>query len=135
MAREKPDHLQQTPAVPDARGIVNDTIRPSRYALDLHGLVRREEPDRLLDLLTISALIEARSCERFHILATGLEDSELRDLYGSLLESEARHHGIYFELATELAGREVADARMRALAEEEAAIVAKPCDWVRLHAG
>jgi len=135
LAREELDHFQQILAVLDGRGVVYETIRPSPYGMALHGLVRREEPERLLDFLTISALIEARSCERFQILATGLADAALRDLYGSLLESEARHHGVYFELAIELVGREVADVRMRELAEQEAAIIAKPCDWVRLHAG
>ena len=101
----------------------------------LHGLVRRSEPDRLLDLLTLSALIEARSCERFQILAEGVSDPSLAELYRSLLACEARHHGIYFDLATQLVGRSRAEARLEELAEEEAEIISRPCEWVRLHAG
>ena len=78
----------------------------------MHALVRRDEPDRLIDTLLISALIEARSCERFQILADGLdEDPELAALYRSLLACEAKHHGIYLDLAMELATREAVDAR------------------------
>lgn len=135
LAREELDHFRQILAVLDRRGIEYETLRPSPYGMALHGLVRREEPNRLLDLLTISALIEARSCERFQILAEGVSDLELRSLYQSLLASEARHHGIYFDLASELVGRVIAENRMKELAEREAEIIAAPCEWVRLHAG
>ena len=135
LAREELEHFQQILAVLDARGIRYETIKPSPYGMALHGSVRREEPDRLLDLLTISALIEARSCERFQILADGIGDAELSELYRSLLASEARHHGVYADLAAQLVGRGPAESRLRELAELEAEIVARPCDWVRLHAG
>lgn len=135
LAREELDHFRQILAVLDRRGIEYETLRPSPYGMALHALVRREEPNRLLDLLTISALIEARSCERFQILAEGVSDLELRSLYQSLLASEARHHGIYFDLASELVGRVIAENRMKELAEREAEIIAAPCEWVRLHAG
>jgi len=135
LAREELEHFQQILAVLDTRGIRYQTIKPSPYGLALHGLVRRDEPDRLLDLLTISALIEARSCERFQILAEGVGDPVLADLYRSLLTSEARHHGLYFELAARLVDRTMAEARLVELAEAEAEIVERPCGWVRLHAG
>jgi tRNA-(ms[2]io[6]A)-hydroxylase len=135
LAREELDHFQQILAVLDARGVRYEAIKPSPYGMALHGLVRRDEPSRLLDLLTISALIEARSCERFQILAEGVTDAALSDLYQSLLACEARHHGIYFELAAQLVDRPVAEARLHELAEAEAEIVSRPCDWVRLHAG
>jgi tRNA-(ms[2]io[6]A)-hydroxylase len=101
----------------------------------LHALTRREEPERLLDILLISALIEARSCERFQILAEGLDEPALAELYRSLLASEARHHGIYVELAAEVMDGETADMRLLELALSEAKIISEPCDWVRIHAG
>lgn len=124
-------------AILDARGVKYQTIRPSPYGMALHAQVRRDEPDRLLDLLCVSALIEARSCERFQLLAEGLgdEDRDARALYASLLASEARHHGIYLALASELVGRDVAEARLEEIGRREAEVVAAPCDWVRLHAG
>lgn len=135
LAREELEHFQEILGVLDARGVKYGTIKPSPYGMALHGLVRRSEPDRLLDLLTLSALIEARSCERFQILAEGVSDPSLAELYRSLLACEARHHGIYFDLATQLVGRSLAEARLEELAEEEAEIISRPCDWVRLHAG
>lgn len=135
LARDELDHFQQILALLDQRGVRYESLRPSPYGIALHGLVRREEPDRLMDLLLISALIEARSCERFQILADGLEEKELAQLYQSLLVSEARHHGVYVELASQLCERESVDDRLRELAMAEAEIISKPCDWVRLHAG
>ncbi len=137
LAREELEHFQQVLAQLDRRGIRYATLKPSPYGLALHALVRRDEPDRLLDVLLIAALIEARSCERFQRLAEGLRDREpaLAALYGGLLASEARHHGLYTDLAGELVPRAVRDARLAVLARAEAEIIARPCDWVRLHAG
>ena len=64
-----------------------------------------------------------------------VEEGDARELYSSLLASEARHHGIYLTLATELVGRAVAEARLEEMARHEAEVVAAPCEWVRLHAG
>jgi tRNA-(ms[2]io[6]A)-hydroxylase len=135
LARDELAHFQQILALLDRRGVRYQSLRPSPYGMALHTLVRRDEPDRLIDLLLISALIEARSCERFQILADGLEEVELVQLYESLLVSEARHHGIYLDLAGRLCERESVDERLRELAMAEAEIVSQPCDWVRLHAG
>ncbi len=135
LAREELEHFQQVLALLDRRGVRYATLKPSPYGMALHALVRRDEPDRLLDVLLISALIEARSCERFQILADGVPDPALAELYRSLLACEARHHGLYHELAGGLVPRAVRDARLAILAQAEAEIVARPCDRVRLHAG
>ena len=44
-------------------------MKPGRYASELRKLVRTHEPKRKLDLMIVHALIEARSCERFRLLA------------------------------------------------------------------
>ncbi|MFK7895890.1 MAG: tRNA-(ms[2]io[6]A)-hydroxylase [Myxococcota bacterium] len=135
LAREELEHFQVILAELDERGIRYETIRPSPYGMALHKLVRRSEPDRLLDILLISALIEARSCERFQILAEGVDDPKLAELYRGLLACEARHHGVYVDLADQLVGRSLQEARLAELAEAEAEILSVDCEWVRLHAG
>jgi tRNA-(ms[2]io[6]A)-hydroxylase len=135
LAREELEHFQLILGELDARGIRYETIKPSPYGMALHKLVRRDEPNRLLDILLIAALIEARSCERFQILADGLSDPLLVELYRGLLACEARHHGVYVDLADQLVGRAVQEARLTELAAAEAEIIARDCDWVRLHAG
>jgi tRNA-(ms[2]io[6]A)-hydroxylase len=137
LARDELDHFQQILAQLDARKIRYETLKPSPYGMALHALTRRDEPDRLVDMLLISALIEARSCERFQILVEGLAgcEPELAALYRGLLASEARHHGLYLDLAAKLIDRSSLDARLSELAAAEAEIISKPCEWVRLHAG
>jgi tRNA-(ms[2]io[6]A)-hydroxylase len=135
LAREELVHFEQVLARLDARGIPYRTIRPGPYGMALHALTRGDEPGRLVDMLLVSALIEARSCERFTLLADAIEDEELACFYRSLVASEARHHGIYLDLAGRLVDRESLDARLTELAQREAEIVERPCEWVRMHAG
>ena len=52
----------------------------------------------MLDSFLVAGIIEARSHERLSILALNVKDNSSRDLYNSLLESEARHFGIYWVL-------------------------------------
>ena len=53
----------------------------------------------------------------------------------SLLVCEARHHGIYLDLAAKIDATGALDVRLAQLAEHEAEIIGRPCDRVRLHAG
>lgn len=57
----------------------------------------------LCDKLLFSALIEARSCERFKLLSQNLEDEELRTFYKHLMVSEAGHYKLFLELAVSVA--------------------------------
>lgn len=133
LAREELEHFEVLLGVLEDRGIPFRRFRPSPYAGKLMKAVRPTEPERLLDTLLCCALIEARSCERMKILSQGLDQPELREMYGSLLASEARHHHGYVELAMELCGREVARARLKELAAHEAQVLREPAPEVRLH--
>lgn len=53
----------------------------------------------LVERLLISALIEARSCERFRLLSEGLEEEYLRDFYHQFMVSEAGHYRTFLNLA------------------------------------
>ena len=98
LAREELRHFEQVIKIMEARDILYEPLSASRYAQGLHKGVRRQEPGRLIDTLIVGALIEARSCERFALLAPEL-DKELGDFYLSLLKSEARHYKDYLRLA------------------------------------
>ncbi len=96
---------------------------PDAYVNALRKAARADGPAApiLLDRLIVSALIEARSCERFKLLADHLPNPELQTFYRGLMESEARHFSLFRGLAEHRFG---ADARRRLekLAEREAAI-------------
>jgi len=55
--------------------------------------------ERLLHKLMISALIEARSCERFRLLSLHISDESLREFYHKFMVSEAGHYRLFLDLA------------------------------------
>jgi tRNA-(ms[2]io[6]A)-hydroxylase len=87
----------------------------------------------MLDSLLVAGLIEARSHERMALLATHSPDPELRSLYGDLLASEARHFGLYWVLCERRWPRPLVEARLRELAEAEAALLAQLHPRPRMH--
>ncbi|MEB3260414.1 MAG: tRNA-(ms[2]io[6]A)-hydroxylase [Cyanobacteriota bacterium] len=119
LAREELAHFERVLALMGRRGIAPRPLPAPPYGAALKAQVRREEPGRLLDSLLVAGLIEARSHERMALLASHSPDPELRDLYGDLLASEARHFGLYWLLAEARCGREALVDRLEALARAE----------------
>ena len=73
----------------------------------------------MLDSLLVAALIEARSHERLSLLALNSENESFKVLYESLLESEARHFGIYWKLAQTKFSKDKTYQRLDELSEIE----------------
>jgi tRNA-(ms[2]io[6]A)-hydroxylase len=133
IVQEELDHFRLVLGLLARRGIRFRKLRPSRYGERLSALVRKEEPGRAVDRLVVAALIEARSCERFGLLRDRLADRELAAFFGGLFESEARHHSTYLRLARTFAPAEEVDARLGALAAEEARIISEGEAVARMH--
>jgi tRNA-(ms[2]io[6]A)-hydroxylase len=133
IVREELEHFEMVLGRIQERGWPWRKLRPSRYGERLHGLIRRDEPGKAVDRLLVAALIEARSCERFGILRDHLADRDLANFFGSLYESEARHHGSYVQLAQLFATRDEVRARLAELAEAEAAIILEGEPLARVH--
>lgn len=106
------------------RGVSLTRDKGDRYAQMLTQLIRKQEPHRLLDLLLIDAIIEARSCERFSILSK-CEDipADLRELYHSLLASEAGHYRTFTDIARRYFPADEVRQRLNELADLEAEII------------
>jgi tRNA-(ms[2]io[6]A)-hydroxylase len=130
---EELDHFHQVRAILDRRGIRFYKLPPSSYGGKLHELVGKEEPQRAVDRLLVAGLIEARSCERFGLLRDRLADRELAAFYGSLFESEARHHSTYVRLAKKFQPEDAVHQRLAELAEAEARIMAEGEERPRMH--
>ena len=130
---EELDHFRQVLDLLAARAIEFRTLRASNYGRQLNDLVRKQDPDRAVDRLLVAALIEARSCERFSLLAEHVADRELADFYRSLFESEARHHSTYVRMARGFAADDVVAERLAELAAEEAAIIERGDTLPRMH--
>lgn len=134
LAREELEHFELVMAILKKRGIAMDSQSPSGYQAQLHAQVRKGMPEKLIDLLLIGALIEARSCERFKLLAEQHPDGELREAFRSLLESEARHHAVFVRLAEHYQDRVAVRERLQQLAEHECTVLEHLPPLPRIHA-
>ncbi len=120
LAEEELRHFRQVLDEIERRGLTLGPPEEDFYAAELrrrvgktrhrHDLASHVIADRLL----VGALIEARSCERFKLLAPVLRESDprLADFYDELFVAEARHHRVFIDLAALVLGDEAA-ARVR----------------------
>ncbi len=135
LAHEELEHFQLTLQQLESRGLAYGLIQPSPYAARLLESVRGVEPQKLLDKMMCNAVIEARSCERMKLLGEALRglETELSDFYLGLVESEARHHGLYLELARGIFSRQEVDQRLLEICRHEAAVLERAPSEPRLH--
>lgn len=134
LAREELRHFEQVLALMARRDIPYPQLSASRYAGELHKLVRKQEPERLVDTLLVGAVIEARSCERFAALVPEL-DGELAEFYASLLKSESRHFMDYLKLARQRAGETEISERLQQILGVERELVESADPQFRFHSG
>ena len=93
----------------------------------------------------VSALIEARSCERFKLLANHLKsaseqnlptsDRELAKLYLGLWASEHGHYRTFIQLAEAIQPEKLVSARWNQMLDAEARIIAHQPIGARMHSG
>jgi tRNA-(ms[2]io[6]A)-hydroxylase len=133
IVNEELEHFHLVLDLLKQRGIKFRRTKPGTYGRQMKELATRQEPQRAVDRLLIAGLIEARSCERFVLLRDHLEDKQLSEFYGSLYESEARHHATYVRLARHYCSEEKVSVRLGELAELESAIIQKGCELPRVH--
>ncbi|MBZ0333843.1 tRNA-(ms[2]io[6]A)-hydroxylase [Marinobacter sp. AL4B] len=133
LAREELRHFEQVLAIMKKRGVAYTHLTPARYASGMRDLVRKDDPGRLVDVLIVGAIIEARSCERFAALAPHL-DEKLSEFYTGLLKSEARHYQDYLKLAVQANGAPV-DERVAEFMAVEKTLIDEPDTEFRFHSG
>ena len=108
IAQEEITHFGMVVERIEARGLILEHERKDHYVNQLLTFVRKDgsREERLVDRLLFSAMIEARSCERFTRLLEVLRDSdpEVARLLADLGPAEKRHWQLFYRLA----GREVA---------------------------
>ena len=126
------------------RGWRPEHITPSPYMGELLRRASRERggrfygkdrPRPLLDRLLIAALVEARSCERFRLLARRAKDGELARLFSDLVGSEAAHFGLYIDLAKEFFPAKEVARRLAALSALESKVLGDLPPGPSIHSG
>ncbi len=133
IAQEELEHFDRVNQILEDRGMPLAPLAAPPYGAGLNQHIRRAEPDRLLDTLLVSALIEARSHERLGLLAAHCPDAALAQLYKGLMASEARHYGIYWTLATTYFESATVHQRLLELAAAESALLTTLHPEPRIH--
>ncbi|MHC4377528.1 MAG: tRNA isopentenyl-2-thiomethyl-A-37 hydroxylase MiaE [Planctomycetota bacterium] len=145
LAAEELAHFRQVHGLIAERGGRLEPGLPNPYVEGLLKAAKRssgpwlsamgERDAGLLDRLLVSGLIEARSHERFGLLAEHLEDAELRALYAELGPSEHGHAHLFPKLASERFDADRVERRAAELVDLEGALVAGLPFAPRMHSG
>jgi len=99
LAREELEHFHQVLELILERGLVLAPDSKDPYVRGLRSHIRSARDEYFLDQLLVGAIVEARGCERFTLLARALDDARLKDFYLRFAAAEARHRGLFFRLA------------------------------------
>lgn len=136
LAREELRHFEQVTRLMAGAGIPWRHVTASRYASGLRAALSPGEPGRLVDMLIVGAFIEARSCERFALLAP-VVPAPFGQFYRGLLGSESRHFTHYLDLARRYApaGESEVQERAARIREVENTLVGSRDPEVRFHSG
>ena len=133
IAREELEHFEKILYFLKDLGHSLKALKPPPYGAELAKCIRKEEPNRMLDSFLVAGLIEARSHERLSLLALNSEHKSFKLLYESLLESEARHFGIYWKLAQTKFSKDETFQRLEELSKVETKILSQPFSLPRVH--
>jgi tRNA 2-(methylsulfanyl)-N6-isopentenyladenosine37 hydroxylase len=136
VARDEAAHLHSVARLLSQRGGRLERLHKNPYANDLRRLVRKGAGvQELLDRLLVSALIEARSCERFEVLSRVCQDAELGQFYRSLWGSEFGHYTVFLQLARDIVQKQVVEERWVGMVEAEGRIIVSQPPGPRMHSG
>lgn len=127
LAQEELEHFRMVHAKILEKGWVLGRERKDHYVNDLMSFINKGGPRHavLVDRLLFSAMIEARSCERFRVLSENIKDPVLSSFYRELMISEANHYTMFITFARKY-GKEIdVDKRWKDFLDFEAGVIAK----------
>ncbi len=125
LVREEIDHFKRVHDIILERGFVLGRERKDNYVNELAKFVIKGggREAQLIDRLLFSAMIEARSCERFKVLSEHINDERLSAFYHELMISEAGHYAMFIKMAKKYAETIDVDKRWNELLEYEARVI------------
>lgn len=127
IAQEEMEHFAMVHQKIKERGLKLGRERRDEYVHDLMSYIKTggTPEEQLISNLLFSAMIEARSCERFRILSEEFKDEDLKVFYRDLMESEANHYTVFLGLARKYGGREKVDVQWEEFLAFEAGLMDK----------
>lgn len=135
LAQEELEHFKRVHEIITARGLVLGRERKDDYVGELQKFMLKggNRTSQLVDRLLFSAMIEARSCERFKVLSENIGDAELSEFYYELMVSEAIHYTTFIRLAKKYADGIDVDKRWKEYLEHEAIVIQNYGKMERIH--
>jgi tRNA 2-(methylsulfanyl)-N6-isopentenyladenosine37 hydroxylase len=127
IAREELEHLQMVHDLIKQKGYKLGRERKDNYVNELFKFLKKDgsRTQSLVDRLLFSAMIEARSCERFKVLSENIKDTEMAGFYRDLMISEAGHYTTFITLARKYGNEVEVNKRWRDWIEFEDSIIVK----------
>lgn len=125
IVKEEVEHFEMVHNLILARGKTLGIERRDSYVNELYKFMQKggSRKSSLVDRLLFSAMIEARSCERFRVLSENIKDVELAKFYRELMISEAGHYTTFLGFARKYGDDIDVDKRWKDWLEYEASII------------
>lgn len=124
---EELQHFKQVYKIMERRGVhLPEGMAKDMYIKQLVSLCRSTREERFMDRLILASLVEWRGCERFKMIADGLDaekEPDLKRFYQLLWESEARHGESFIAMALRYLPEADVQNRLQYMVEEEAKIL------------
>ena len=127
IAKEELEHFEQVHNLIKERGLTLGVERRDNYVNELFKFMIKggSRKSSLVDRLLFSAMIEARSCERFRVLSENIKDEKLAKFYRELMISEAGHYTLFIGFARKYSDEIDVDKRWKEWLDYEASIITK----------
>jgi len=135
LAQEEMEHFKLVHQIITNRGYLLGTERKDNYVRELQKFIVKGggRTAQLVDRLLFSAMIEARSCERFKVLSENINDAELAQFYHELMISEATHYSMFIRLAKKYCEDIDVDKRWKEYLAHEAIVIQNYGKQERIH--
>jgi len=129
LAKEEIEHFEMVHEIIKKRGLTLGRERKDEYVGELAKYMKQSNTGSrvsgFVERMLFSAMIEARSCERFKVLSENIKDEELSKFYWDLMESEAAHYTTFITYARKYGTGIDVEKRWREWLEFEASVIAK----------
>ena len=133
MINDKLNRFQTNRELLKTLGIKFQRIQPTGYNRRLKELIINKEPQRVVDRLLVTALADARSNERFSVIADSCEDPKVAKYYKSLVDKDRENYVTYIDLASGYIDEGLVFERLDELANYEATLISDGGAKPRLH--
>ena len=137
LAKEELEHFEMVHEIIKKRGLSLGRERKDDYVNELYTYMKKSNTGSrvsgLVERLLFSAMIEARSCERFKILSENIQDPQLAVFYRELMESEAGHYTTFITFARKYGTGIDVEKRWREWLDFEASVIARYGNQETIH--